>query len=217
MRFIFEQVQLGGDKNLGYLIGDRDQGEAAIIDPSYDPDRLIDRAAAQGMEVRYIINTHSHHDHVNGNDAAKAVTGAKVVAYHESAIPYDIGVQDKDELMVGTWKLQFLHTPGHCPDHLVIYNPDFQVAITGDILFVGKVGITRSVENATTEWHSLQRILKELPPESTVWPGHDYGCRPSSTLAMEAATNAFLCCKDLDEFLALKSVWKEVRREKGIL
>ena len=66
MQLIFEQIRTGGDRNFGYLLGDRDAGEAVLIDPSYTPEVLVDRATEQHLKVTYIINTHGHSDHVNG-------------------------------------------------------------------------------------------------------------------------------------------------------
>mgnify|MGYP002524971662 CR=1 FL=1 len=85
MNFIFEQIHVGGDHNLGYLLGDREAGVAALIDPSYAPERLIDRARAQKLEVTHIINTHGHHDHVNGNEQAQALTDAPIPTHAEPA------------------------------------------------------------------------------------------------------------------------------------
>jgi len=71
------------------------------------------------------------------------------------------------------------------------------ILITGDLLFVGKVGGTTNDDDARTEWASLRRLLDRLPDDATVWPGHDYGVRPSSTIGLERATNPFLRCPDL--------------------
>src|SRR4030095_16188779 len=81
MQLVFEQIRSGGDRNLGYLVGDRDAGEAALIDPSYSPEAFVDRARAQSLTVTYVVNTHGHPDHLNGNDRAVEITGAPVVAH----------------------------------------------------------------------------------------------------------------------------------------
>ena len=75
---------------------------------------------------------------------------------------------------------------------------------------------TLSDRDARTEWHSLQRLLAEIPGEATVWPGHDYGSRPSSTMALEKATNPFLLCRDLDAFLDLKANWASFKKTHGL-
>ena len=74
--FIFEQLRTGGDRNFGYLLGDREAGKAVLVDPSYDPKRLVKRAEDQGLAVTHILNTHGHSDHTNGNKKARKLTGA---------------------------------------------------------------------------------------------------------------------------------------------
>jgi glyoxylase-like metal-dependent hydrolase (beta-lactamase superfamily II) len=216
VNFVFEQLRAGGDRNFAYLVGDRAAHAAAVVDPSYDPDGVVARATAQGLEVRIIVNTHGHPDHTNGNDRARELTGAPVAAFRGSPAAADLPLDDGSELRVGGLVLRFLHTPGHCDDHLVVYLPSQKVAITGDLLFVGKVGGTQSDELARIERTSLERVLSEIPDEATVWPGHDYGCRPASTIALERATNPFLRCATLEEFLALKRGWAQFKQEHGL-
>jgi hydroxyacylglutathione hydrolase len=217
MQLVFEQIRSGGDRNFGYLLGDRTAGEAVLIDPSYSPDVFVERARAQNLAVTHVINTHGHPDHTNGNTTACALTGAPVAAFDKSTlVSPDIGLADGDELAVGSMRLQFLHVPGHCQDHLVIFEPSWGILISGDLLFVGKVGGTRTDEDAQTEWTSLQRLLDRMPDGATVWPGHDYGARPSSTMAIERATNPFLRCGSLPAFLELKANWATVKRELGL-
>ena len=110
-------------------------------------------------------------------------SAAPVAAFKGSTLVNpDVGLSDGEEIQVGGLRLRFLHVPGHCPDHLIVYEPTWRLLITGDLLFVGKVGGTRSDADATTEWTSLQNVLARYPDDATVWPGHDYGARPSSTL-----------------------------------
>ena len=71
-------------------------------------------------------------------------------------------------------------------------------------------------DDGRTEWDSLQSVLASVPDDATVWPGHDYGVRPSSTIALERATNPFLRCADVDAFLALKRDWAKTKLELGL-
>ena len=100
MNFIFEQIRTGGDRNFGYLIGDRESRVAAVVDPSNDPKAVVRRAEAQGLRVEYIINTHGHSDHTNGNSKAQQLTGAKIVAFQGSSVVPDIGATDGQVLDV---------------------------------------------------------------------------------------------------------------------
>lgn len=211
MRFIFEQIRVGGDRNLAYLIGDRETGDAVAIDPAHAPQLVIDRAAAQGLRLQTVINTHGHTDHTAGNAYVKAHTNARIARYDAGDLP----LYDGSELKVGAFALHILHTPGHTPDHIVIHQTEHKLLLTGDLLFVGKVGGTATPDQAKTEWRALQRLLRELPPATTVWPGHDYGCRPVSTLEMEAACNPFLQ-GDLAAFLQLKQTWSSFKTSHGL-
>lgn len=217
MSIVFEQIRVGGDRNFGYLIGDRSKNQAAVIDPSYSPEVLVDRAKAQGLTITHIINTHGHGDHTNGNPLVKELTGAKVACYHTSDVEHEIDIHDLDQITIGNLKLQFLFVPGHAPDHVVVSLPQYQIALTGDHLFVGKIGGTRNENDARSQWNGLQRLLRELPSETTVWPGHDVGCRPSSTLQLEAVCNPFLLAKSFDEFLKVKENWADFKKEAGLV
>ena len=216
MQLVFEQVRAGGDRNFGYILGDRTVRECALIDPSYSPEAFVQRAREQGLTVTLIVNTHGHPDHLNGNATAVELTGARVAAHPRSPAAPDIPVADGQDLMIGSLPLRCLHVPGHAADHLALYQPDYQLLLTGDLLFVGKVGGTSNDADARTEWESLQRLLASIPDAATVWPGHDYGARPSSTIALERSTNPFLLCGDAEEFLRRKAEWPELKKTLGL-
>jgi len=214
--FVFEQIRVGGDRNFGYLVGDRRAHVAAAVDPAFSPALFLERAEAQGLRIEWILNTHGHGDHTNGNAELKRRTRARIAAHAGAPSPPDLALKDGDEVAVGSIAVRALHVPGHTEDHLLFFLPAQKVAITGDLLFVGKVGGTSTDEEARAEYASLHRILRDLPPETTVWPGHDYGCRPSSTLALEALANPFLRVSDIAAFLALKRDWAAFKQQHGL-
>jgi glyoxylase-like metal-dependent hydrolase (beta-lactamase superfamily II) len=216
MQLVFEQIRAGGDRNFGYLLGDREAGRAVLIDPSYSPDAFAERARQQGLTVTHIINTHGHDDHVNGNASALALTGAVLAAHPDCPVRADVALTDGVEIPVGALRLQFMHVPGHAADHVTVYEPTYQLLVTGDLIFVGKVGGTRTDDDARAEWDSLQRVLAAIPAAATVWPGHDYGARPSSTIALEIATNPFLRCGSFESFLQMKRDWPAFKTRHGL-
>lgn len=216
MRFIFEQLRVGGDRNFGYLLGDRAAGVGVVIDPSFDPDLVIGRAQAQGLRITHILNTHGHLDHSNGNAQAKALTGAPVWGGPNNPGGVDQVMADGETLAFGTYTIKAWHVPGHYPDHLAFLVEGQHAGITGDLLFVGKVGGTGSDDYARTEWQSLQCLLRDWPPHTTIWPGHDYGARPSSTMAWERENNPFLQCADVEAFIRLKAEWPTFKAQHGL-
>ena len=134
----------------------------------------------------------------------------------QTEMPAPLLVQDDEELALGSLTLRFLHTPGHIPDHVCIL-VDGKL-LTGDILFVGKIGGTGPHfpgSDSGQQWESLQRLMK-LDPAIEVWPGHDYGVAPSSTIGLVISSNPFLLCKTLDEFLYLKDHWAEYKKLHNI-
>jgi glyoxylase-like metal-dependent hydrolase (beta-lactamase superfamily II) len=216
MRFVFEQIRVGGDRNFGYLLGDREAGEGLLIDPSFDPAAVVARAQGQGLRIKAILNTHGHQDHSNGNATAQALTGAPVLGGPGHPGGVDRILADGERLDVGRFHLRVWQVPGHCPDHLAFLVEELAAGLTGDLLFVGKVGGTSSPEDARTEWRSLQRLLAEWPGHTTLWPGHDYGARPSSTLDWERESNPFLLCPDAAAFLRLKEAWPAFKVQNGL-
>jgi glyoxylase-like metal-dependent hydrolase (beta-lactamase superfamily II) len=216
MQLVFEQIRTGGDRNFGYLLGDRQAQQAVLIDPSYAPEVLAARAADQNLRVACIVNTHGHPDHTNGNREAGRLTGAPVAGHRALPVAPDVPLADGQEIPVGALRLRFMEVPGHADDHLAIYETTFELLITGDLLFVGKVGGTEGDAAGRAEWDSLQRLLRAVPDSATVWPGHDYGARPASTIALERKTNPFLLCRDADDFLRQKAGWPGFKKRYGL-
>lgn len=213
---IFEQVRIGGERNFGYILGDEKTKTAALVDPAYCPAQLVDRCSELGLEVGMILNTHSHPDHTNGNREAAELTGAPVVCHENGAgvIKPDRTVAGGETLILGELSIRVLFTPGHSPDSicLVVENK----VVTGDTLFVGKVGGTDLEDGARQEYESLHGELMSLPDDYEVYPGHDFGVEPSSTIGRERKTNPFLLREDLEGFVDLKRNWLQYKREHGI-
>jgi len=214
---IFEQIRVDGDRNFAYLLGDERTKEGAIVDASYAPERPFDRAQHHGLKIQYVISTHSHPDHIVGNSYVVERTSAPEVLHESTPHPCTLRVKDNEELSVGKLKLRFLHTPGHIPDHVCVLVEN--KLLTGDILFVGKVGGTGGPRfpqsDPKQQWDSLHRLML-LDPKIEVWPGHDYGVRSSSTIRDEILTNPFLLTKTFDEFMYLKEHWLEYKKAHNI-
>ena len=209
---IFEQIRTGGDRNFAYLVGDESTKKAAVLDPSYVPGEVLERAKANGLEVALIVNTHLHHDHVNGNLWMIDHTDAELIAGSPA-------VGDGDTRSLGEITLTFLHTPGHTAESMCILAKEEGAPgklITGDTLFVGKVGGTDLGEGARQEYDSLHNKIMTLPEETEIWPGHDYGVQPSSTVADEKKTNPFILQETFEAFVELKKNWAEYKKKHNI-
>jgi glyoxylase-like metal-dependent hydrolase (beta-lactamase superfamily II) len=215
-----KQFKLGEYDNFCYIIVDDQAKICAIVDPAVGAGVVIDEINSQGLKVIYLINTHDHFDHTAGNrEVIKAVgdkTGDKVKAVlHTSSPLAELKVADGDVLPLGSLQLEVLHTPGHTGDSICILVNDH--LFTGDTLFVGKAGGTKTRESALVQFNSLNRLMK-LADYIAVWPGHDYGVKPSSTIKEERENNPFCQrLKDFEEFYCLKENWLIYKDQHGIL
>lgn len=174
--------------NFSYLLGDDESKEAAVVDPPHSVRQILAIIEKHGLRLKYIINTHSHCDHTSGNERLVSATGANVIAHRKASVRKDIGVEDGGEIQLGTKRLRFIHTPGHSPDGLCILFEN--KLLTGDTLFVGECGRTDLIGGSSEDLYaSLFGKLLRLDDSLEIWPGHNYGPRPSSTLGYERRHN----------------------------
>ncbi|MCU0286190.1 MAG: hydroxyacylglutathione hydrolase family protein [Acidobacteria bacterium] len=210
---IFFQIPSSGDRNYGYLVGCEKTKKAAVIDPSPKPEPCYEKANELGLSVEYVINTHTHYDHTGGNQFFQKKCNAKLIT-HQLAHTGDIHVNDCESLNIGEVKLTFFHTPGHTPESMCILAGN--ELMTGDTLFVGKVGGTSGREQAMIEFESLKKLMN-LDPAIHIWPGHNYGVRPSSTIGDELKSNPFILrLNSFYDFFWLKENWAAYKLEHGI-
>jgi glyoxylase-like metal-dependent hydrolase (beta-lactamase superfamily II) len=209
-----KQFRTGGDRNFGYLVADDVTKQAAVIDPSYSPETIVEYAGENGYSIEYVFCTHDHFDHTNGNRVVTESTGKQALLYGDTDPVTGVRVEDGAQFPLGQLQVTILHTPGHTPDAICLYIGD--AVFTGDTLFVGKVGGTDFGKGAEAEYHSLYDRLLRLPDETRIYPGHDVGVQPVSTVAHERETNPFLLQPDLEAFVDLKRNWAAYKREHGI-
>jgi len=152
VQLVFEQIRSGGDRNFGYLLGDREARVGVFIDPSFSPGTFVTRAREQGLTITHVLNTHGHADHTNGNTQSVMLTRARLAAHPEAASKPAVPLTDGQVLTIGDLRLQCFHVPGHCPDHIALFESRFELLMTGDLLFVGKVGGTPTYEKEFGAW-----------------------------------------------------------------
>ena len=197
----FKQVKYRGD-NFSYVIADEASREAAVVDSSYNADVLIRLLNDRGFKLKYVINTHGHADHTGGNEALRSAFGAKIFAHRLSSITLDLAVGDGDVIYVGSVCIKVIHTPGHTPDGVCLL-VDGTKLLTGDTLFVGECGrVDMPGGSARSLYDSLFNKLMKLDDAVEVYPGHDYGVRPVSSIGEERRSNYVLQPRSVEEFVA---------------
>jgi len=195
------QIPVGEMANFTYIIADEESGDAAIIDPSWELDKIFHSLKKNGWRAVYVINTHTHFDHVLGNEQVAEVTGAKIVQHNNSRLEKHVAVSDGDVIEIGSVRLRVLYTPGHSKDSICLML-DNQLIFTGDTLFVGNCGRTDLPGSDPEEmYHSLFDLLGKLDDKLIVYPGHNYGSTPTSTIGQEKKTNYVLQPRSKREFL----------------
>ncbi|MFL6334016.1 MAG: rhodanese-like domain-containing protein [Pyrinomonadaceae bacterium] len=220
----FKQFYLGCLAHASYLVGS--EGEAAVVDPQRDVEQYVAEAAARGLKIKYVVETHLHADFVSGHGELAARTGAEIVigAHAGARFPHR-AVRDGDELRVGNVIIRVLETPGHTPESisLVIFDtevsPEPQKVLTGDTLFVGDVGRPDLAgargytpqQMAGMMYESLHSKLLKLDDAVEVWPAHGAGSmcgrniskETSSTIGQQRRFNYALAPMGRDEFVRL--------------
>lgn len=192
---IFEQIPVGIMQNFSYLIGDEDSRIGAIVDPGWDVDKILEIAEKHNVSIKLILLTHAHYDHANRIGDMADATDATVYVHKEEVNEIKnkgIGkiktIEDNDEIKIGKIKIEVIHTPGHTPGS-VCFLINNKKLITGDTLFVENIGRVDLPEgDAKIMLESLKK-LKKLDDNIEVYPGHDYGSKPNSTIGYEKKNN----------------------------
>ncbi len=196
------QIPVAGADNFSYLVICPQSGKALGIDPGMSPESLLSVVRSRNLSLQILANTHGHHDHIAGNAEVLKATGAKLAACLLDVSAAEIALSEGSQLQIGEIMINVLHTPGHTPGSLV-FNPPGAL-ITGDTLFVTRCGRADFPgSDPAALYHSLSR-LAAFPAETQVFPGHDYGPKPQSTIGFERAHNAYMKCPDLESFIKLR-------------
>jgi glyoxylase-like metal-dependent hydrolase (beta-lactamase superfamily II) len=219
----FVQEPVGEMANLAYVIGSRSTREALLVDPAWDVDALLARAERDGMNVIGSLATHYHQDHVGGQIFGMSIEGlpqllavrpvpVHVHAREAEGIRRVTGVsagdlvshEGGDAIELGGVRVRLLHTPGHTPGSqcfLVEEAGQPGRLVSGDTLFLngcGRVDLPGGDPEAL--YRSLHDVLKQLPDDTLVYPGHLYA-EPSDSLGAQKRTNPYLRVATLEGFL----------------
>ena len=199
------QLEVGNMQNFTYILEDEDTSEAIILDPSWDLDEVMRTVQKNNLKIKYIVNTHHHFDHTIGNDTIKKETGAPILQYKTSELKHDITVSDGDKVTFGNSTLTVIHTPGHSKDSMCLVG-DGKI-FSGDTLFVGACGrVDLPGGDAKELYHSLVNILRKMDDSLVMYPGHNYGSTPTSTLGTQKKMNFVMQPRTEAEFLEIMGI-----------
>lgn len=220
-RLYLRQLPVGPMQNFVYLIGDTTKRECVVVDAAWDVDHIVAEAERDDMKIVAGLVTHFHPDHLGGAMMGMEIQGAAEligklpvkIHLHKSEAPFArrvAGLSDSDMVLteagdtvkVGDLEVKFLHTPGHTPGSqcfLVDGN-----LVSGDTLFIGSCGRVDLPGSSPEDlFHSLNGTLKALPPDTVLYPGHDYAERTSSTIGDERRRNPYMRFDRLADFLSV--------------
>jgi len=207
----FKQIAIGPMQNFSYIIGDESTKDAAVVDAGWEADKLIDIANKEKLKITKIILTHSHYDHVQKVDELASKTNAAVYFHEDDSNEIKKSIKNpnikihklknNDEIKIGNIKIKVIHTPGHTPGAVCLLAEN--KLITGDTLFVNAIGRTDLAGGDSVKLFENLQKLKKLNDDIEVYPGHDYGEIPFSTIGGEKKTNPYFKCSTKEQFLNL--------------
>ncbi|MFH1053953.1 MAG: hydroxyacylglutathione hydrolase family protein [Candidatus Woesearchaeota archaeon] len=199
MKFLIKSFCGGYDRNFAYLVYDEKERKAIAIDPVL-PDKILEFIKKEDLDLVFIMNTHSHFDHISGNQELISKTNAELLALKENEV-----------IELASLTVSVIATPGHTnSDVSILINNS--ALFTGDTLFVGKIG-GNFESTPKIQFESLKKLMK-LNDNIIIYPGHDYGETPTSTIKKEKATNPFIQRLDnYDDFIWIKENWMRYRQE----
>ena len=191
--------------NYSYLIIDEENNIACVVDPS-EADPIIEYLENTQIELKFILNTHHHYDHVGGNRKLKEKYGASIIGYQgdKERIPgIDILVNDQEIWTHKNFDVKIIHVPGHTLGHICFYFPKDELVFTGDTLF--SLGCGRIFEGTHNQMFDSLKKLKQLPKNTKVFCGHEYTLQNSKFCTVHDKNNENLKNKINDIKIKLKS------------
>lgn len=203
---ILERLVVGPLEENTYIIGDETTKQAIVVDPGDEGDRIIEIINARGLQVKAIICTHTHFDHVGAAGDVKKAAGGNILIHKDDLEVYSTAkdqaafwgydiddipepdgfIGEGDVIEVGNMRFKVLHTPGHSPGGICLYGEG--ILITGDTIFKGSVGRTDFPGGSKEQLKQSFRRLLDLPEETKIFSGHG----PETSVGIEKKTNFFV-------------------------
>lgn len=200
-------LELGPMENFVYLLHDHSSDTAAIVDPAWDVEEILQVAENRGINITDILLTHSHHDHINGIERVMDRYDAHIHLHKDEADFWGKPLAKPklhhggDRIKIGASEIELLHTPGHTPGSACYRLGDDLIA--GDTLFVFGCGRCDLAGGDPEQMHTtLKRLRTELPGQTVLHPGHNYAPKhPTSNMTEQLAGNPFLHFDDKEDFV----------------
>ena len=165
--------------NYSYLVIDESNNSACVIDPS-ESKPLIKFIEKKSINLKFILNTHHHYDHVGGNKELKKKYNSKVVGFYNDKhrIPeIDISLKDREIWKHNNFEFKIFHVPGHTSGHICFHFYKQKILFTGDTLF--SLGCGRVFEGTYEEMYQSINLIKSFPLETKIYCGHEYTLKNS--------------------------------------
>ncbi len=206
---IFDSLETGPLMTNCYIVGDSETKEAVVVDPGGHVGAILSALDRHELKCKYIINTHTHFDHVGGNKDLKEATGAEILVHQAetawlkdierqammfgvsgaSSPPADRTIDEGDTVKVGSIELKVLHTPGHSPGSVSLVIEGEDKILVGDLVFAGSIGRTDLPGGSLkTLINSVKNKIYPYPDSTKLYSGHG----PVTTLGRERRHNPFL-------------------------
>ncbi len=195
----------GYDRNFCYLVWCPDTLTAALVDAATPAGPIQDTVQEKGLSLKVVLLTHTHGDHLACLEEWLALEPQLETVGHHRPVLGDLpnyrGLPDGVAVELGRRRVVLLETPGHYPDCVCWYYEEDGLLFSGDTVFVGRTGRTIGHLSDTRQlYHSVYDRILTLPPETTVYPGHNYGPSPTITLGELKAGSDFFSCTSAAQF-----------------
>lgn len=205
--YTIHSMELGPMENFVYLIHDHASDTAAIVDPAWEVEEVLDFADAKGIQITDVLLTHSHHDHINGLQQTLEHCDARVhllkpeAKFWEADLSKPVLHHGGDHINIGDSQINILHTPGHTPGSACYHVGNDLIA--GDTLFVFGCGRCDLDGGDPQEmFQTLKKMKTELPASTILHPGHNYAPQaPTSTMEAQCQGNPFLHFDEATDFV----------------
>lgn len=205
---IIKQLTVGPFQANCYVVGCENTKEGVVIDPGDEADTILQTVQYFGLNIKYVLLTHAHYDHIVASKAVCEATKAPL-ALHKDDLPLlkaggggpmfgfpmppykepDMWLAEGDKISFGKHTFEVFFTPGHAPGHVIFYDETANVTFDGDVLFAGSIGRTDLPGgDFNTLMNSIKQKMLVMPDETVVYSGHG----PKTTIGEERKSNPFL-------------------------